>query len=384
MISDPVSVAPAGGSSRQSDFKAIFETKFSELLQSGLSKAEAAAQALKQTHEEMSQLKAEREAAAPAPASAAADPMKAKTAIESINLLPPAMPIDLKLLRENVEHGIASKDFAPCIRMIGSTFYSEDILMKSFSMKKATPIIEGDAKRHKTNADEAVMKVSAAAVDIEFEKVGGAPMDVDASTKCTGEESKAGESTGIPEKGLASQQAQAANASSSFDEIPMVVVLPNSNGASRDSEGGMKIGGNDIAEIDIDIDAVENMYSTLFDTDNEAVRNAMCQALGTLAMSMQTRASGYDKESPDTLKPLIIALESPLMLDPSPESLALLKGMTVTYCKLPLTLKTLLCDWIAQCAGEERFKRYINMLRQYTTIKMYEEEVGTRRCYDMA
>ena len=110
-------------------------------------------------------------------------------------------------------------------------------------------------------------------------------------------------------------------------EGKMDVVADENNDCSSSSCGSLKKGssgdgmiadcGHDVAlDIDIDIAAVSEAFALLFACGHEGVRNSLGHALEGLTYSMQTQQGTQTCTTPNSLKHLLVVLEHPEILDP--------------------------------------------------------------------
>jgi len=119
----------------------------------------------------------------------------------------------------------------------------------------------------------------------------------------------------------------------------------------------------------LDLDSVTAMYRAVYAgyaSDEEKGSQVLVGALEILADAVNFTADhvscGKD------LKPLAVVLENPYMDDPCFD--IVLKQTLTAVDKLSTPARAALCTWLGNL-DRPRFMRYLVMLRQYTTIRMY-------------
>jgi hypothetical protein len=124
----------------------------------------------------------------------------------------------------------------------------------------------------------------------------------------------------------------------------------------------------------ININEVTSVYKLIINSkvfnssSSSSLSSTMVDALESLTKILQENANTYDND-PLLLKPFIILLEYPLLLDPIFE--VILRNLSVAVSKLPQSAKVLLFEWIRDHAGEERYLKYICIFRQFMTLRIF-------------
>jgi len=123
-------------------------------------------------------------------------------------------------------------------------------------------------------------------------------------------------------------------------------------------------------EIMIDINEVTAIYKAISTSKVfTSLSSIMLDSLECLTKVLQEKANTFDKENPSLLKPFIILLEYPLLLDPIYQ--VILRNLSAAVNKLPQSGKWLLYEWIRDHAGEERYLKYICIFRQFMTLRIF-------------
>ena len=118
----------------------------------------------------------------------------------------------------------------------------------------------------------------------------------------------------------------------------------------------------------VDAAAMGEAYAIIFETEKEALGNALENALTSLTQTVA--AEGFGPARPDgggrDLAPLVVALENPQALEPRFARLLppLFSALAAPAAK---TRRQLLCYWLGQSArcGSERYFRYLALLKEY-------------------
>lgn len=131
----------------------------------------------------------------------------------------------------------------------------------------------------------------------------------------------------------------------------------------------------DAKKIIIDIDGLTEAYKLMSEVNHEPLVRALTTALERLTGRMQYQAAQCN--TPDSLKQFIIAFENPALLDPSNEVLT--KNLLLGLDKLSTSSKKLICDWFTEDAGELRFRRYIDVIRQFMTLSIFQGNIDDAR-----
>jgi hypothetical protein len=96
------------------------------------------------------------------------------------------------------------------------------------------------------------------------------------------------------------------------------------------------------------------------------VQNSLGHALENLTYNLQLIAPNCVSAS--SLKHVIVVLEHPQLLDPKFE--ILLRNLLIGLDKLPPRSRKLIAIWLRDEAGEKRFRMYLTVFRQFTTLKI--------------
>lgn len=122
----------------------------------------------------------------------------------------------------------------------------------------------------------------------------------------------------------------------------------------------------------LNIMGVSNCFDDLAGLNEHRVTSSLSFALeslvGTLLLPSTTVAS---------IKPFIFLLEYDGLIDPSKETIV--RNLLKSFFKLSNSLKFQMFRWIYEHAGVERVKRYLSVLRQFMTIRVFSGDIEDAR-----
>lgn len=312
----------------QQQFTELFQAEFAALLKGGCPKNEAAAKAIARVKEMMlspssastdmavSTLAAGKSTSTDS--SSVESEAKKSKAEENLN------PINVELVQRMMVDAEASGDYSSVIKMCGRVFRSSQLLNESFGLPpSSSPSPSLDKSPTESNI-----------------------MDVD-----------------IEEPSSSSSYSSSSSSSSSSDTAGSTIApLPG--------------------PIRVDIEGVAAAYKALLSSDNEdgGVFNSIMNAVEALCCNLQYSTPRMDSgggkcqgQDPQELVQYLVILEHPELNDP--RLMTLLKGILLAIDKLPEDSQRLISEWFGQSAGIVRFKRYVDTLQQYITLRMLESMV---------
>lgn len=127
----------------------------------------------------------------------------------------------------------------------------------------------------------------------------------------------------------------------------------------------------EIDEIPVNIEEAAKVFQILHACDSEGVINSVINGLENLSFVL--RDTSKPLNDPCDLVQFLVVLEHPQLLDP--QLFTVLKNILKAVDSLPEQSQRLISEWIGRHAGATRFKRYIDVLQQFMTLKLLSAEV---------
>ena len=121
------------------------------------------------------------------------------------------------------------------------------------------------------------------------------------------------------------------------------------------------------SDFNLDIGAVQQVYSLLYESGYEGVINSLAHAMETLVSNMQFHSNKYSQ--PNQLRLFCIVLEHPHLEDSRFE--ALMRNFTHALNRITNTGKQIFVTWLqSSTIGEDRYLKYIRLIHNYITNRI--------------
>lgn len=140
---------------------------------------------------------------------------------------------------------------------------------------------------------------------------------------------------------------------------------------------------NSAVNVTINIEEVYNLYNTLLSTKNNRIRDSLSNALEDVAKYLNLASSVVAKKpisDQSIIHLYIIILEYPELLDPRYEEL--LRDLFHAMDRSSKECRAIWNRWLRQqskLVGEERFRRYVNVMKQHITLRLYQGGIDDAR-----
>jgi ubiquitin-protein ligase E3 A len=304
--------------SDQEEFKNLFNAKFTELIGRGLTSSEAAAQALIDTQQSIS----EKNKKQFTENDIASNSSNANLSVKEVSYVK-INPIKFETIFETIESCKQIEDYSSLVLLIKESFSSIEVLNQSFSMH---------SNFNSTNS-----------------------MVLDLNNELSKDEFS-------PKLSSVDGLSTTVFKVNPVDNSSMVMKLEAGNLNTPDDV------------IDISLDEVAKSYSLIYSLNNEIVIQSLNDSIEIISNKMKDKMN--EQNSSNSLKYLIIMLENPSLNDPSYDYI--LQNIFHNIDKLSLESKYILSNWMASISSSTYLK-YIALFRQYVTLKIYMTEIDDAR-----